>query len=112
MRERRWFMRRVLHLSTVHGAIRARVCAICPARTPGTDDAASDQPRACEATCRPFLSLPRLWSRAVRMDPMVGRFTPAMSRVIGRTETAPDAPRRVTRRGRAFEGVLRELSGN
>ena len=106
-------MRRVLHLSTVQGAIRARVCSGCPARTPGTD-AASDQPRACEATCAPFLSLPRLWGRAVRVDPMVGRFEPAMSRVIGGRETAmaPDAPRRLTRRGRAFAGVLRELSGN
>jgi hypothetical protein len=104
-------MKRVLHLSTVHGAVRARVCAKCPDRTPGTD--ADSQPRPCESTCRLFRSLPGLWGLAVRIDPMVGRFGPAMSRAVRRTEATPDgSPARLTRQGGAFIRTLRDLSGN
>src|ERR671936_18120 len=96
-------MNRSMPISTVQQAVRARVCSGCGDRTPGF--AASDVPRACEATCPLFRSLPRLWNLALRTDPMVGRFEAAMRRTI--QDVAGDSKRR--RQARALVATLREL---
>ena len=105
-------MRRVLQLATVQRAVRARICSECPARTPGDDRTA--RPRACEAACPHFSSLPRLWGLAVRIDPMVGRFGRAMARAVCEAEWSAASPpdREVSPRGRQFANALRDLSGN
>ena len=105
-------MRRNLHLSTVTSAVRARICAKCPARTAG-DDSRTDLPRACELTCPHFRGLARLWGVAATLDPMVGRFGSTMARAV----RAVERPRRarggrVSRRGAQFVQTLRQLSGH
>ena len=101
----------VLKLSAVQQAVRAKVCANCPQRTPGSGNLGL-APRPCESTCALFRNLPRLWEMAVAIDPMVGRFGPAMRRAV-HTVQSTESPRRAgrTRRGRAFTAALRELSG-
>ena len=70
-------MRHTPTLDTVRRALRARVCANCPRRTPGVlFDPRSGLP--CEAHCPLFAALPRLRDSAVALDPMVGNFHRAM----------------------------------
>jgi hypothetical protein len=103
-------MNRVLPLSIVRRAVRARVCAACPRLTPG--DEGIDQARACESTCQPFRHLPRLWNIAVRADPMVGRAGPALLRAVREVDPPrPSAAPGRTRRDRAFARTLKDLSG-
>ena len=106
-------MNRVLPLTTVQQAVRARVCAQCPRRT-GDDRLGCQHARPCEATCPPFHNLSKLWSIASQLDPMVGHFVPALRRAIDDVERAEASfalnPGR-DRRDRAFVSCLRELSG-
>jgi hypothetical protein len=109
-------MKRVLHLSAVQGAVRAKVCARCERRTRHGEaggHAGAESPRACEAGCALFQSLPRLWDLAVRIDPMVGRFEPAMARAIREAQgtSTGGAAKALDGSGRAMADALRELSG-
>ena len=74
-------MRHTPTLDTVRRALRARVCANCPRRTPGV---LFDPSRAlpCEAHCPLFEALPKLRQTAVMLDPMVGNFRRAMRGVL------------------------------
>jgi hypothetical protein len=103
-------MNRVLPLSIVQRALRAKLCAGCPDRTPG--DESIDRPRGCESNCQPFRHLPRLWAIAVHTDPMVGRTGPALLRAVREVDPpgASAAPGR-TWRDRAFATALKDLSG-
>ena len=103
-------MNRTLPLSIVQQALRAKLCAGCPDRTPGEE--AIDQPRACESNCQPFRHLPRLWAIAVCTDPMVGRAGPALRRAVREIDPpgVSAAPGRI-RRDRAFATTLKDLSG-
>ena len=110
-------MYRMLNLCTVTSAVRARICAECPNRSRGGElrgnDFRTDAPRACEAVCPLFQSLPKLRGLASGIDPMVGRFEPAMRRAIREVERSARGPRAgLSRRGREFAGTLRNLSGN
>jgi hypothetical protein len=112
-------MKRVLHLSAVQRAVRAKVCGGCAKRSRDGDaggEVGTERPRACEAGCGLFQDLPRLWDLAVRIDPMVGRFEPAMSRAVREAQgvapgsaAAGAAP--LCGSGRAMIDALRELSG-
>ena len=103
-------MRRT-HLTTVERAVRAKVCSGCPNRT-RERLAGGDTARACEADCRLFRSLPTLWRRALRVDPMVGRFGQTMCRAVAEAEgTAAGGVALPSRRGREVAAVLGQLAG-
>jgi hypothetical protein len=86
-------MTRVLRLSAVEQAVRAKVCAGCSRRTTG-GDAGGEHPRPCESTCAQF------------------RIGPAMRRAMHAVQASEESPASDrARRGRAFEKVLRQLSG-
>lgn len=93
-------------LSDVQRHLRARVCAACPLRTPGTDAQSSDAVRPCEATCPLFIHLPVLREAAVHLDPMVGHREQVLTRIVHRlTHRRP----RGGRHGRKVVRVFEEL---
>jgi hypothetical protein len=108
-------MKRTLHLCAVQRAVRAKVCARCERRSPDREaggQVGDEGARACEAGCALFQSLPRLWDLAVRIDPMVGRFEPAMNRAIRETQgPSGGGAAALSGSGRAMADALRELSG-
>ena len=71
-------------LSHIQRATRARVCATCPYRTPGTDNLTADEARPCEATCALFTHLPVLREAARTVDPMVGNRPGILRRLLDR----------------------------
>ncbi|HEX4796527.1 MAG TPA: hypothetical protein VH370_22240 [Humisphaera sp.] len=79
-------MRHIPTLQTTERALRARVCAICPNRTPG-EAVHPDLPLTCEADCPLFAALPQLRQTALNLDPMVGHYKPAMHKAIQRAQT-------------------------
>ena len=106
-------MKRVIHLSAVEAVVRDQVCGACDRRTPGTDERPL-APRACEVGCTLFSNLPAFWRLAVRTDPMVGAFEPALRRAFldaaGATgEEAAEASWQA--RGTALAKALGRLSG-
>jgi hypothetical protein len=103
-------MNRVLPLSIVHQAVRARVCAHCDHRS--GDVQAADQPLACESTCPPIQNLPKLWDVAVRLDPMIAHVMPALRRALREVDPPSPAaePGRI-RRDHEIARTLKDLSG-
>lgn len=102
-------MRTQPSLTDVQRLLRARVCATCPLRTPGTDGRQSDVVRPCEATCPLFVHLPVLREAAVQLDPMVGHRERVLTRIVRRlTRHRPRGGRHGTKVVRAFEELFRE----
>lgn len=96
-------------LSDVQRLLRARVCATCPLRTPGTDAQPSDFVRPCEASCPLFAHLPVLREAAVHLDPMVGHREQVLTRMVRRfTRHRPRGGRHGRRVVRVFEELFRE----
>ena len=71
-------------LSHLQRATRARVCARCPYRTPGTDHLGTDNVRPCEATCTLFTHLSVLREAARSLDPMVAHRSRLLTRLVDR----------------------------
>jgi hypothetical protein len=86
-------MRHIPTLQTTQRALRARVCAICPNRTPG-EAVHPDLPLTCEADCALFAALPLLRQTALNLDPMVGQYQRAMHKSIQHARTLNDQPAR------------------
>ena len=66
-------------LDTVQRAIRARVCASCPRRSLGWENA-GPVTRLCESACPLFTKLPKVFNAARLTDPMLGSPHRAMLR--------------------------------
>jgi hypothetical protein len=64
-------MQKLQKFTLIERAVRQTVCPACPDRPPGSEDLGADVPRACQAHCTIFLSLPALYniSRQTAGDP-------------------------------------------
>lgn len=85
-------MKREPTLSDVQRLTRARICAHCPSRTPGTGGRSGELARPCEARCDLFSHLPILYAAAARLDPMVGHRAQVMRRLIHRMTSCRHEP--------------------
>ena len=74
--------RRMPTVQQVQRLTRARVCAACKLRTPGTDSFTADDVRPCESSCPLFVHLPVLREAGRCLDPMVGRRSAVLARII------------------------------
>lgn len=105
-------MRRTPTLQDVQRLTRARVCARCPYRTPGTASHDSDSARPCESNCALFVHLPVLREAARQLDPMVGHRPRVIGRLIRRISRLDGGRSETTRRnGKRVAELLEELYG-
>ena len=105
-------MRRTTTLQDVQRLTRARVCAQCPYRTPGTDSKGNDFARPCESSCALFVQLPLLREAARQLDPMVGHRPRVLGQLIRRISRRDGMRSGTTRRnGKRVADLLEELFG-
>lgn len=105
-------MWRVPTLSHVQRLVRARVCARCPYRTPGTDFHGIDTPRPCESSCGLFVQLPVLREAARQLDPMVGHRSRVLARLVRGMRRDPSKRAELLRsHGKSVVDLLEELFG-
>ena len=103
-------MRREPTLSHVQRMMRARVCARCPYRTPGTDSLGADFIKPCESSCPLFVHLPVLREAARQLDPMVGNRPRALGRLVRRIARRDSREPATTRRhGKHVVDLLEQL---
>lgn len=103
-------MRHIPTLKDVERLTRARVCARCPYRTPGTDSHDTDFARPCESRCALFAHLPVLREAARQVDPMVGHRPQVLERLVRCIGGRPGCPYGPARRyGRRVVHLLDEL---
>lgn len=103
-------MRREPTLSHVQRLVRARVCARCPYRTPGTDSLGTDFVKPCESGCPLFMHLPVLREASRQLDPMVGNRPRVLQRLVRRiTRRDGHAPAPVRRYGKRVVDLLEQL---
>ena|SRR5215469_16440846 len=93
--------RRIPTLRKVQRVTRARVCAGCPYRTPGTRSFNPDQSRACEAKCPLFGRLGVLREIARNLEPMVGHRSEVLARIVASLRRQPHESADVVRRNRS-----------
>ena len=97
-------------LDHIQRLTRARVCAKCPYRTPGTDSQGSDFARACESSCALFMRLPVLREAARQLDPMVGHRPRVLRRLVARIGRQVGWRRGISRRsGKRVIDLLEDL---
>ena len=75
----------MLPLDTLRRAVRARVCADCPRKTPGWTDVGPGAAVPCEGACPLFSSLPALLKTAALVDPMLRDPRKAMESTLDRS---------------------------